>query len=271
MLAACSGVVVASASFFVACSDKARLPSETQNDRIYTCDDVVPEPVRLGGDTFAELYRDIFSTNGVAKCQTSTCHGNGTGPGGNGMAMYPSKVKAPLPGKPPLTNGDPSLAHDDRALYCGLTSHRYQRGTHLDPCPDPTGVECSCVKDNCQCASGPNAGKTCCAPDPKATNDVHCDADAATKKTSCWNTCGRLVVDPHPDGSDSTPTSALLEVLSPKDGAQAFMPQLFTCGGNRKLLPEELARVASWLKRGAPYDGATLQPAYDCPDPVEPQ
>ena len=268
LLGACVVGVGLSSLFSTACSDKARLPTATENDRVYTCDDVTPEPARTGGDTFAELYRDIFSTTGVAKCQTSTCHGNAEGPGGNGMAMYPSLVKAPEPGKEPLTKGILGK-HDDRALYCGLTSHRYQRSTHLDPCPDPTGVKCDCKKgDDCKCVSGPNAATSCCAPDPEDPKDTHCDADPAT---ACWGKCGRLVVGAHADGTDSTPDSALLELLSPKDGAPAYMPNPLTCNGNRHLLPEELARIQSWLKRGAPYDGATIQPAYDCPLPVKPQ
>ena len=247
----------------VACSDRVLLPSATDNQRIYTCADLRP-PVRLGGDTFADLYRDVFSLAGVAKCQTSSCHGNTTGPGGNGMAMYPSEVAPPGDGAPPPTKGEIGLS-DDRGLYCGLTSHLRSYTSRAAPCRDAAGLDCECRPgDKCKCGAGPNKGQECC--NPKAAGDATCDGSA----TKCDEICRRLVVTPHVDGSDSTPDSDLLTVLSPsKDGEPAFMPN--SLGWiTRKLLPEELARIASWLKRGAPYDGSNTQPAYDCPPPVQP-
>jgi hypothetical protein len=253
---------------FSACSDKASLPSDTENQRIYSCDDIPPPPVRLGGDTFAELYRDVFSIGGVAGCQNTSCHGNSTGPDGNGMAMYASKAVAGGPDTPPgATAGLP----DDRGLYCGLTTHLVSVGGSTKKSKTCRGDDCSCrIGDrDCFCSAGPNKGADCC--NPATDTDTSCRGVA----NECDHFCRRLALLPHPDGSDARADSALSIVLFPdKDGNPAFMPNPRPCHTNRKLLPEELARLTSWMKRGAPYDGTTAQPlhqpAYDCPPPVKP-
>jgi hypothetical protein len=259
--------ISSSALFFSACSDKALLPSDTKNDRIYTqedidqaCNGVAPPPVSLGGDTFAELYRDIFSLTGVAKCQTPQCHGNPTGPGGNGMAMYPPKVPKLNPPTRGIV-GEP----DDRGLWCGLTSHLVLYGGSTKVAVPCRGADCTCRNgDVCECGAGPNKGKACCV--PKNDTDSETCRDSPIK---CDTFCRRPAVMPHPDGTDATADSALSVVVFPdKDGNPPFMPLLRPCHANRKLFPEELARISSWLKRGAPYDGATIQPAYECPPPV---
>ncbi len=65
-------------------------------------------------------------------------------------------------------------------------------------------------------------------------------------------------------GSTDRRASLLLDVLSPSDaGDPAFMPDVTHCElHNRKLLPEELARIGSWLDQGAP-EGL---PEAPCPD-----
>jgi hypothetical protein len=55
-------------------------------------------------------------------------------------------------------------------------------------------------------------------------------------------------------GSTSRADSAILDLLSPSAaGDPAFMPDTSHCElQNRKLLPEELARIGAWLDQGAP-------------------
>jgi hypothetical protein len=60
------------------------------------------------------------------------------------------------------------------------------------------------------------------------------------------------VVDAKPDGGDSNPTSILPKLLNPDEDAGLLMPRLRD--DNRVLSPEERARVAAWLARGAPFD-----------------
>ncbi|MEO7093364.1 MAG: hypothetical protein ABI175_08945 [Polyangiales bacterium] len=264
--------IAAAGVLLVACSDKALLPSDTTNDRIYTEEDIEeacagskPPPLRLGPDTFAALYEDNFSLRGVGKCQTPACHGNDTGPGGNGMAMYPPKALSAGVSK---TKAIPGL-RDDRGLYCGLTSHLVVYGGSTKkavPCRGTDGKDCTCRNgDDCVCGGGPNKGKTCCV--PKNDTDPETCRDSPIK---CDELCRRLAVMPNGDKDDPKRDSALLIAVGPdKDGNEPFMPLLRSCNANRKLFPEELARISSWLLRGAPYDGDNLeQPAYECPPPV---
>jgi len=64
------------------------------------------------------------------------------------------------------------------------------------------------------------------------------------------------LVTPRTQG-DSFPVSALGRYVAPTSGAdagEAFMPQVKTYLGNRKLNDAEWQRVKGWLERGAPND-----------------
>jgi hypothetical protein len=271
----CFIAIGAGALLFVACSDKAFLPSDNAGRRSYTneeyeaaCNQAQSAPPQPGGDHFSELYEDIFSIRGIAGCQTETCHGNATGPGGNGMAMYPN---TPSPALSPK-GADPKKGADDRALYCGITTHAVQGfgaclGEHkvAKLC---RGTDCTCrIGDKCMCNLGPKKGTECCNPaDDK-------DGSCIGRADACDRFCPRPLVQPHPDPAhpDSRADSVILCVLTPDKDGEAHMPQLLPCKGNRALLPVELARIESWLKRGAPYDGTEehplVQDAYECPPP----
>lgn len=75
----------------VSCSDRAGLPTLTDNQRIYVavCDQI-PE-VASGGTTFGEIYRDFVNNDtGVAKCQNGACHGKKGGQSGLEMKSGPN-------------------------------------------------------------------------------------------------------------------------------------------------------------------------------------
>ena len=63
-----------------------------------------------------------------------------------------------------------------------------------------------------------------------------------------------VLVAPQPGGGDASAKSSLLLVVGNGGTPPQYMPKLLTDHSNRKLSDAQLARVASWLKRGAPND-----------------
>jgi hypothetical protein len=261
-----------------ACSDHAALPTMEDNPRIYVdpCD---PPPESKGGSTFVELYHDIFSINGVAKCQSSSCHGNPDHPTGGFSQLSADTHSA-----------------DARGEYCALTTHafdgRHVVEPHLYDRTSPTGsdakaccdtgdqvvgaercataegvftasIEGACVVARATSSSG-DAGPDASDADGGADADSgDATADAADGGPSAVPATACVVAH---CGKDSTADSALLdEVL------KGYMPRPLPCGGNRKLLDSEKARIGVWLARGAPFDGELAPrptPACQAPDPL---
>ena len=248
LFALLSSLAVAAA--FVACSDKAALPTLFDNPRVSSCASFAPPDEKKGGSSFHELYTDVFSLQGVAGCVSSTCHGKigaaNKPVGEGGLALV-------LPSEDPTAGPTPS----ERGVYCALTTHVFSKD------PVKRLVVAAALYDR---AAGPaRDARACCAPgdalvgrdygggsakDFTLETDGNCVAAVGTAPSTAPATA---TVVAH-CGSDSRAKSVLDELLSPSGASGLSMPLKLGCNANRKLTPLELDRVGRWLARGAPYD-----------------
>ena len=84
-------VLIASGLMAASCSADPELASSPDADRIFNAKCDVP-PATTGGASFEEIYEQLFSAKGVARCQDSTCHGvvptdGGVAPTGPAMGI----------------------------------------------------------------------------------------------------------------------------------------------------------------------------------------
>lgn len=171
------------------------------------------------------------------------------------------------------TPGTPTIANDaSRATFADPVSDACVAGSEAGPALGPAtfaGLYADIFRPEgvakCQTA-GPCHGGTITPmnfPMGSTSHDLYC---ALTHK-KLGGTLSLVV-----KGSTNRSDSAILNVLSPSAaGDPAFMPDTSRCDlHNRKLLPEELARIGSWLDQGAsegvadaPCDALFIPPTPD--------